>query len=76
MGAPIFPYEVRMYDMYVIVAIFYPFSQFCEIDICLPSLEKQPKRAPNLFQRGGEYGKWDRLLCYALLFGDGTALDS
>ncbi len=42
----------------IIVAIFYPFSQFCEIDICLPSLEKQPKRAPNLFQRGVEYGKW------------------
>ena len=41
-----------------IVAIFYPFSQFCEIDISLLSLQKQPNTAPNLFQRGGEYGKY------------------
>ena len=42
-----------------IVAIFYPFSQFCEIDISLLSLQKQPTTAPNLFQRGVEYGKYD-----------------
>ena len=41
-----------------IVAIFYPFSQFCEIDISLLSLQKQPNTAPNLFQRGVEYGKY------------------
>ena len=41
----------------VIVAIFYPFSQFCEIDTSLLSLQKQPNTAPNLFQRGVEYGK-------------------
>ena len=41
----------------IIVAMFYPFSQFCEIDISLLSLQKQPKTAPNLFQRGVEYGK-------------------
>ena len=41
------------------VAMFYPFSQFCEIDTCLLSLQKQPKPAPNLFQRGGvEYVKY------------------
>ena len=38
-----------------IVAIFYPFSQFCEIGISSLSLQKQPKTAPNLFQRGVEY---------------------
>ena len=42
-----------------IVAIFYPFSQFCEINISLLSLQKQPNTAPNLFQRGVEYGKYD-----------------
>ena len=36
-----------------IVAIFYPFSQFCEINVSLLSLQKQPNAAPNLFQRGG-----------------------
>ena len=41
------------------VAIFYPFSQFCEINISLLSLQKQPNTAPNLFQRGVEYGKYD-----------------
>ena len=41
-----------------IVAIFYPFSQFCEITISLLSLQKQPNAAPNLFQRGVEYGKY------------------
>ena len=40
------------------VAIFCPFSQFCEAVISLPSLQKQPKTAPNLFQRGVEYGKY------------------
>ena len=42
-----------------VVAIFYPFSQFCEINISLLSLQKQPNTAPNLFQRGVEYGKYD-----------------
>ena len=45
-----------------IVAIFYPFSQFCEIDIFLPSLQKQPNTDPNLCQRGVEYGKYVMLL--------------
>ena len=42
----------------LIVAIFYPFSQFCEINVSLLSLQKQPNTAPNLFQRGVEYGKY------------------
>ena len=42
----------------IIVAIFYPFSQFCEINISLLSLQKQPSTAPNLFQRRVEYGKY------------------
>ena len=41
-----------------IVAIFYPFSLFCEIDVSLLSLQTQPNTAPNLFQRGVEYGKY------------------
>ena len=41
------------------VAIFYPFSQFCEITISLPSLQRQPTAAPDLFQRGVEYGMND-----------------
>ena len=41
-----------------IVAIFCPFSRFCEISISLLSLQKQPNTAPNLFQRGVEYGKY------------------
>ena len=41
-----------------ILAIFYPFSQFCEINMSLLSLQKQPNTAPNLFQRGVEYGKY------------------
>ena len=41
-----------------IVAIFYPFSQFCEINISLLSLQKQPNTALNLFQRGVAYGKY------------------
>ena len=44
-----------------IVAIFYPFSQFREINISLLSLQTQPNTAPNLFQRGVEYGKYERV---------------
>ena len=44
---------------HLIVAIFYPFSQFCEMDISLLSLQTQPNTAPNLFQRGVEYGEYD-----------------
>ena len=40
------------------VAIFCPFSQFCEINSFLLSLQTQPNTAPNLFQRGVEYGKY------------------
>ena len=43
---------------YKIAAIFYPFSQFCEIIIFLLSLQKQPNAAPILFQRGVECGKY------------------
>ena len=46
----------------IIVAIFYPFSQFCEINISLLSLQKQPNAAPNLFQKGVEYGKYEDLI--------------
>ena len=42
----------------IILAIFHPSSQFCEINISLLSLQKQPNTAPNLFQRGVEYGKY------------------
>ena len=45
--------------MLIFVAIFYPFSQFCEIDISLLSLQKQPNTVPNLFQSGVEYGKYE-----------------
>ena len=48
--------------MCIIVAIFYPFSQFCEIGISLLSLQKQSNTAPNLFQRGVEYGKYVHLV--------------
>ena len=41
-----------------VVAIFYPFRQFCEINISLLSLQTQPNTAPNLFQRGVDYGKY------------------
>ena len=41
-----------------IAAIFCPFGQFCEIDISPLSLQKQPKTAPSLFQRGVEYAKY------------------
>ena len=41
-----------------IVAIFYPFSQFCEINISLLSLQTQPNTAQHLFQRGVECGKY------------------
>ena len=50
-----------------IVAIFYPFNQFCEINISLLSLQKQPNTAPNLFQRGVEYGKYEFVTCSSLL---------
>ena len=56
----IYIYIYIMYN-YLIVAIFYPFSQFCEMDISLLSLQKQANTAPNLFQRGVEYGKY--VLC-------------
>ena len=52
-----------------IVAIFYPFSQFCEITISLLSLQTQPNTAPNLFQRGVEYGKYVMGL-FEILVGD------
>ena len=48
----------RQKDNVFIVAIFYPFSQFCEIFIFLLSLQKQPKTVPNLFQRGVDFGKY------------------
>ena len=41
------------------VAIFCPFSKFCEMNISLLSLQTQPNAAPNLYQRGVEYGKYD-----------------
>ena len=41
------------------VAMFCPFGLFCEISISLLSLQKQQKAAPNLFQRGGKYGKYE-----------------
>ena len=46
------------FQSYCIVAIFHPFSQFCEIHISLLNLQTQPNTAPNLFQRGVEYGKY------------------
>ena len=52
--------QTTMVRVNFILAIFYPFSQFCEIDIALLSLQKQPNTAPNLFQRGVEYGKYDQ----------------
>ena len=63
----------RARDILAIFYPFYPFSQFCEkkrihiyiyiyiyIYIVFPllSLQTQPKTAPNLFQRGVEYGKY------------------
>ena len=46
-----------------IVAIFYPFSQFCEIDVSPPSLQSRPKTAPHLFQRVVEYGEYGGRAC-------------
>ena len=40
----------------IMVAIFCPFGLFCEMNTSLPSLQKEPNTAPNLFQRGVEYG--------------------
>ena len=60
------------YCYYYMVAIFYPFGQFCEIYISLLSLQKQPNTAPNLFQRGVDYGKYVIiiiLLFFLLLLG-------
>ena len=37
---------------FVVPGMFYPFSQVCEIGICLLSLNKQQKTAAKLFQRG------------------------
>ena len=42
-----------------ILAIFYSFSRFREINVSLLSLQNQPKTTPNLFQRGVEYGEYD-----------------
>ena len=36
-----------------IVAIFYPFGQFCEIIIFFLSLQKQPKESPKSISEGG-----------------------
>ena len=58
--------EIHTATCIIIVAIFYPFSQFCEIDSSLLSLQTQPNTAPNLFQRGVEYGKYvyiDTCIC-------------
>ena len=58
------------------VAIFCPFSLFCEINISLLSLQTQPNTAPNLFQRGVEYGKYGlpALLQLLQLHGDALAV--
>ena len=47
-----------IYQTCIILAIFCPSGQFCEIDVSLLSLRNQPRTAPNLFQRGVEYGKY------------------
>ena len=47
----------RLNSNTTILAIFYPFGLFCEIDVSLLSLQTQPNTAPNLFQMGVEYGK-------------------
>ena len=57
----------------IIVAIFYPFSQFCEIDISLLSLQTQPNTAPNLFQRGVEYGKFEDIFFLVIRWGERSA---
>ena len=49
---------IHTYTYVLIVAIFYPFGRFREIDVSLLSLQKQPNTAPNLFQRGVEYGEY------------------
>jgi hypothetical protein len=43
----------------LIAAIFYTFSQFCEIGTSSLSLQKEQKTDPSLFQRGVEYGRYD-----------------
>ena len=57
-----------------VVAIFYPFSQFCEINISLLSLQKQPNTAPSLFQRGVEYGKYATKARREIMHGSGEGL--
>ena len=57
-GAPSAAGDATRARTALIVAIFYPFSQFCEINIYLLSLQTQPNTSPNLFQRGVEYGKY------------------
>ena len=52
------PLKRKHSEIKSIVAIFCPFSKFCEIDISLLNLQTQPKTAPNLFQREVEYGKY------------------
>ena len=58
---------------WLIVAIFYTFSQFCEINISLLSLQTQPKTAPDLFQRGVEYGKYVSTDCPKWLLAGAAA---
>ena len=48
----------RFIVLFYMVAIFCPIGLFCEINTSLLSLQKQPNTAPNLFQRGVEYGKY------------------
>ena len=59
---------VRSFRESYIVAIFYPFGQFCEIDVSPLSLQKQPKTAPSLFQRGVEYGKYDSIILSLIIY--------
>ena len=57
-GAVLFGFGLIRFS--IIAAIFYPFSQFCEIGTSSLSLQNQPKTAPNLFQRGVEYAVYGR----------------
>ena len=51
-----------------IVAIFYPFSQFCEIDVSLPSLQNQPKHSPKSISEGGrKWQVWQRNVMILLM---------
>ena len=51
-----------------ILATLYPFSHFCEIDSSLLSLQEQPNTAPNIFQRGVEYGKYVFVVLVLVVF--------